>query len=68
MTTDNKKRLAEVRCGKFVAKSHDCFALSFKVIREREGVPRVVSVHGAMPVIITRWDGSGHAQHVQSLQ
>ena len=68
MTAQTKKLLAEIRCGKFKAQSNDCFALSFRVIRDRDGLPRTVSVHGAMPVIFTRWSGSGYPPHIQSLQ
>ncbi len=53
MTEDgnqSKQELASIRCGKFVAVSNDAFALSFQVMRVRDGVPRLCSVHGAMPV------------------
>lgn len=67
MTSEHKKALSEIRCGKFVAKSSDHFALSFQIMQIRDGVPRPVCVHAAMPVLITRWAGAGFSQHVQSL-
>jgi hypothetical protein len=68
MTSDHQDAHAEIRCGKFVATSNDHFALSFQIMQIRDGVPKPVCVHGAMPVIITRWDGAGFPMHVQSLQ
>jgi hypothetical protein len=67
MTQGSHKLLAAIRCGEFVATSHDHFALSFQIIRMRQGVPRLVCVHGAMPIIETKWRGSEHAPHRQSL-
>lgn len=68
MTGDKQHAISVIRCGKFVAQSADHFALSFQVLQIRDGVPRPLSVHGCMPVIITRWDGAGCPMHVQSLQ
>ncbi len=68
MTSNKEQALAEIRCGKFVAQSTNHFALSFQVLRIRDGVPRPVCVHGSMPVLITRWDGAGYPMHVHSLQ
>lgn len=67
MIGDKEKAFSEIRCGKFVARSADHFALSFQIIQIRDGVPRPVCVCGSMPVLITSWTGAGFSQHLQSL-
>ncbi len=57
-----------IRSGKFVAISRDNFALTFRVQRLMpNGEARLITFVGAMPVLITQWEGSGVPAHIQSL-
>jgi hypothetical protein len=66
MTDFEKEQLASIRAGTFAAFRRD-FALSFRMIRMRDGLPRTVSVHGEMPVLVIQWKGSGYPTLLQSL-